>query len=35
MNGKGATAGCVSITKKNLRTLLSYLRPGDRITIAS
>jgi L,D-peptidoglycan transpeptidase YkuD (ErfK/YbiS/YcfS/YnhG family) len=33
VNGKGATAGCVSITKANLRTLLSYLRPGDRITI--
>lgn len=35
VNGKGATAGCVSITKANLRTLMSYLRPGDRITITA
>lgn len=33
VNGSGATAGCVSMTKRDLRTLLSYLRPGDRITI--
>jgi L,D-peptidoglycan transpeptidase YkuD (ErfK/YbiS/YcfS/YnhG family) len=35
VNGKGATAGCVSITEAKLRTLLSYLRPGDRITITA
>lgn len=35
VNGRGATAGCVSITKTDLRTLLSYLRPGDRITITA
>ncbi len=32
--GRGATAGCVAITAGQLRTLLAYLRPGDRITIA-
>lgn len=35
VNGKGATAGCVSITKASLRTLMSFLRPGDRITISA
>lgn len=35
VNGPGATAGCVSITKAHLRTLMSYLQPGDRITISS
>lgn len=35
VNGTGATAGCVSMTKAHLRTLLSYLQPGDRITISS
>lgn len=35
VNGAGATAGCVSVTKAHLRTLLSYLQPGDRITISS
>lgn len=33
VNGRGATAGCVSISKDRMRTVLSYLRPGDRITI--
>ena len=31
--GTGATAGCVSIPEKGIRTVLSYLTPGDRITI--
>jgi L,D-peptidoglycan transpeptidase YkuD (ErfK/YbiS/YcfS/YnhG family) len=35
VNGSGATAGCVSITHAALDTLLSYLRPGDSITIAA
>lgn len=35
VNGSGATAGCVSITKSQLRTLMGYLKPGDRITITS
>ncbi|MBA3743785.1 L,D-transpeptidase family protein [Sporichthya sp.] len=35
VNGRGATAGCVSITKAGLRTLMSYLRSGDRITITA
>ncbi|MGI8767480.1 MAG: L,D-transpeptidase family protein, partial [Propionibacteriaceae bacterium] len=33
VNGSGATAGCVSLTRTNLLTVFSYLRPGDRITI--
>lgn len=33
INGSGATAGCVSVRKERVRTMLSYLRPGDRITI--
>jgi len=32
-SGRGATAGCVSIGKAKLRVLMSYLQPGDRITI--
>lgn len=34
VKGSGATAGCVAITKGQLRTVLAYLKPGDRITIA-
>lgn len=33
VNGRGATAGCVSIGKAKLRLLMSYLQPRDRITI--
>lgn len=32
--GSGATAGCVSVTAAQMRTVLAYLKPGDRITIA-
>jgi L,D-peptidoglycan transpeptidase YkuD (ErfK/YbiS/YcfS/YnhG family) len=30
---KGATAGCISISKSELRLLMSYLQVGDRISI--
>lgn len=33
VHGTGATAGCVSIAKGRMETVLSYLKPGDRITI--
>lgn len=33
VHGSGATAGCVSITRAQMRTVLSHLKPGDRITI--
>jgi L,D-peptidoglycan transpeptidase YkuD (ErfK/YbiS/YcfS/YnhG family) len=33
VNGAGATAGCVSIPQPAVATVLSYLRPGDQITI--
>ena len=29
----GHTAGCVGITKRQMRTVLAYLTPGDKITI--
>jgi L,D-peptidoglycan transpeptidase YkuD (ErfK/YbiS/YcfS/YnhG family) len=35
VNGTGATAGCVSIAKDDLKALMSYLRSGDRITITA
>jgi L,D-peptidoglycan transpeptidase YkuD (ErfK/YbiS/YcfS/YnhG family) len=35
VKGKGATAGCVAISRKNMRTALAYLRSGDKIVIAS
>jgi L,D-peptidoglycan transpeptidase YkuD (ErfK/YbiS/YcfS/YnhG family) len=35
VNGTGATAGCVSISKSRLQTLLTYLQSGDRITISA
>jgi L,D-peptidoglycan transpeptidase YkuD (ErfK/YbiS/YcfS/YnhG family) len=35
VKGKGATAGCVSISRKNMRTVLAYLRSGDKIVIHS
>ena len=34
VKGSGATAGCVAISKGQLRTVLAYLKPGDKITIA-
>lgn len=30
----GATAGCVGITKNQMKIVMAYLRPGDKITIA-
>lgn len=33
VTGKGATAGCVSLPKSKVRTLLQHLQSGDRITI--
>lgn len=33
VNGDGPTAGCVSISRKHLRTVLAYLRSGDKIVI--
>ena len=34
VKGSGATAGCVGITKGQMKTVMAYLRPGDKITIA-
>jgi len=34
VKGSGPTAGCVAITKSQLLTVLAYLEPGDKITIA-
>ena len=34
VKGSGATAGCVSVTAAQMRTVLAYLKSGDRITIA-
>lgn len=34
VSSRGATAGCVAITAAQLRTVLAYLKSGDRITIA-
>ena len=31
-NGEG-TAGCIGITAAQMRQVLRYLRPGDKITI--
>ena len=33
VRGHGATAGCVAISRKNIRTVLAYLRSGDKIVI--
>ncbi len=33
VKGSGATAGCVSITRSQLLTVLAYLHSGDKITI--
>ena len=33
VRGGGPTAGCVSISKKNMRIVLAYLRSGDKIVI--
>lgn len=33
VKGDGATAGCVGITKKQMRTVMAYMKPGDKITI--
>ncbi len=33
VNGKGATAGCLSVAEQAMVTVLSYLKPGDKITI--
>ncbi len=35
VNGRGATAGCVSISRHNMQTVLAYLRSGDKIVIHS
>jgi len=34
VKGSGATAGCVSVSKAQMRTVLAFLKPGDRITIS-
>ncbi|GAA3636522.1 L,D-transpeptidase family protein [Microlunatus ginsengisoli] len=34
VKGSGATGGCVGVTKGQMKTVMAYLRPGDRITIA-
>ena len=34
VKGSGATGGCVGVTKDQMKTVLAYLRPGDKITIA-
>ncbi|HEX8487116.1 MAG TPA: L,D-transpeptidase family protein [Propionibacteriaceae bacterium] len=34
VKGSGATGGCVGVTKAQMRTIMAYLKPGDRITIA-
>ena len=33
VNGSGPTAGCVSISKEELKVVLAYLRSGDKIVI--
>lgn len=33
VTGQGATARCVSLTRDQMRTVLAYVRGGDRITI--
>ncbi len=35
VKSSGATGGCVGITKTQMRTVLAYLKSGDRITIAA
>ncbi|SDS05746.1 L,D-transpeptidase family protein [Microlunatus soli] len=35
VKGDGATAGCVSISRTNMRIALAYLRSGDKIVITS
>lgn len=32
--GRGATGGCVAVTAAQLRTVLAYVKSGDKITIA-
>ena len=34
VKGSGATAGCVGVTRGQMRTVLAYLQPGDTIKIA-
>ena len=34
VKGSGATAGCVGVTRSQMRTVLAYLQPGDTIKIA-
>jgi L,D-peptidoglycan transpeptidase YkuD (ErfK/YbiS/YcfS/YnhG family) len=34
VKGSGATGGCVGITAGQMRIVMAYLRPGDKITIA-
>ena len=34
VKGSGATAGCVGITRSQMRTVLASLQPGDTIKIA-
>ena len=35
VKGDGATAGCVAISRTNMRIVLAYLRSGDKIKITS
>ncbi len=34
VKSSGATAGCVGITKQQMRTVMAYLKSGDKITIS-
>jgi len=33
IHGSGATAGCISVSKSELETVMRYLKPGDKIVI--
>ena len=33
VTGRGATAGCVSVSASQMRTMLGYMKPNDKITI--
>ncbi|MET1005696.1 MAG: L,D-transpeptidase family protein [Propionibacteriaceae bacterium] len=34
VKGSGATGGCVGITKNQMKKVMAYMKPGDKITIA-
>ncbi|SCD94018.1 hypothetical protein GA0115246_108276 [Streptomyces sp. SolWspMP-sol7th] len=35
VNGKGATAGCVSVPAATMRTLLRWARPGAKLVVGT